>query len=213
MILINRSGTNLRPSEPISPGSSIEAVYLSLLRNSTHFATSVAKWVKLLQLYYLHPLECFPFGPTSTHKKVPAADLRQSLQLCSDFTHHCCSARFSLLQRRQHVVQPFFSAYSATPRVSDGELRPQLLRPCSWRAENPVDVKKKRQKRPVQNDAGKFVNNIGKNDADVRGLTPPLEQFDHETTTCPITHTLIKDPVTAIAIATATATAHAASAP
>ena len=74
-------------------------------------------------------------------------------------------------------------------------------------------MKKKRQKRPVQNDAGKFVNNIGKNDADVRGLTPPLEQFDHETTTCPITHILIKDPVTAIAIATATATAHAASAP
>ena len=136
MILINRSGTDLRPSKPISPGSSIEAVYLSLLHNSTHFATSVAKWVKLLQLYYLHPLECFPFRPTSTHRKVPAADLRQSLQLCSDFTRHCCSARFSLLQRRQHVVQSFFSAYSATPRVSDGELRPQLLRPRSWRAED-----------------------------------------------------------------------------
>ena len=43
------------------------------------------------------------------------------------------------------------------------------------------------------------------------GLTPPLEQFDHETT-CPITHTLIKDPVIATATATATATAHAASA-
>ena len=54
--------------------------------------------------------------------------------LCSDFTRHCCCARFSLLQRRQHVVGPFFSAYSATPRVSDGELRPQLLRPRSWRA-------------------------------------------------------------------------------
>ena len=80
--------------------------------------------------------ECFPFGPTSTHKKASAANLRQSLQLCSDVTRHCCSARFSLLQRRQHVVRPLFSAHPATPRVSDGELRPQLLRPRSWRAED-----------------------------------------------------------------------------
>ena len=34
--------------------------------------------------------ECFPFGPTNKHRKLPPADLRQSLQLCSDFTRHCC---------------------------------------------------------------------------------------------------------------------------
>ena len=40
MILINRSGTDLRPSEPISPGSSIEAVYLSF--RSRHELQSTA---------------------------------------------------------------------------------------------------------------------------------------------------------------------------
>ena len=63
-------------------------------------------------------------------------DLRQSRQLCSALTRHSCSAHFSLLQRRQHVVGPFFFACPATPRVLDGKLRPQLLRTRAWRAED-----------------------------------------------------------------------------